>query len=68
MKGRDVRRARRLLGLSQPKFAIQLGLSGQLISNIEVNREVEVRHTTRLAIERVLIREGKWEAFEAFTP
>lgn len=64
MKGRDVRRARRLLGMSQAKFAQELGISGQLVSNIETLPGKDVRRSTALAIECILRREGKLSQFK----
>lgn len=63
MTAEDFKKARELLGLTQPQLGEQLGWSGgKQVYNLEKNIK-PITKQTMLAIECLLRRSGKWGEF-----
>lgn len=63
MTSEQIKNARKLLGLSQPKFADEIGVKLRTIQYIESGK-TECRKMHALAIECVLRRAKLWKALK----
>jgi transcriptional regulator with XRE-family HTH domain len=60
-----IKQAREFMGISQRELGNIIGMTGQHVSNIETGSK-PMKRQTRLAVECLLRREGRWNEFKNY--